>query len=101
MTELESGASERKSHGPVLAVCTSHWLAMVGLGLVLTAIVGWACLLPAQLRHGQDNPYVGVATLVVGGVLVLGALLAPIGLHLGRRRLERRLADSLQDRQTA
>src|SRR5262245_55100040 len=75
-----------------MAVFTSHWLAMLGLGLVLTAIVAWACLLPAQLRHGQENPYVGVATFAVGGVLVIGLLVTPLGLHLGRRRVERRVA---------
>jgi hypothetical protein len=77
----------------VLAVFTSHWLAMVGLGLVLTAIILWACLVPMELRQsGEENPYVGVATLVVGGVLMLGLVLTPIGLHLGRRRVERRLS---------
>src|SRR5262245_3796716 len=72
---------------------------MVGLGLVLTAIVLWTCLLPVQLRHGQDNPYVGVATTIVGGVLFLGLVLTPIGLHLGRRRVERSLA-ALDSRRT-
>jgi hypothetical protein len=85
----------------VIAVFTSHWLAMVGLGLVLTAIVLWSCLLPAQLRHGQDNPYVGLATFAVGGVMLLGVLLAPIGLYLGRRRLALGLATSLADRKNA
>lgn len=84
----------------MLVVFTSHWLAMLGLGLVLTGIVLWACLLPMQLRHGEENPYVGIATTVVGGVLILGAVLAPIGLHFGRRRLERNLATALQDNKT-
>jgi hypothetical protein len=79
----------------VLTVFTSHWLAMAGLGLVLTAIVLWSCLLPARLRHGDENPYIGVATSVVGVILVLGAILAPLGLHLGRRRLRRNLAASM------
>jgi hypothetical protein len=74
---------------PVIAMFTSHWLAKVGLGLVLTAIVLWACLLPVHLRHGEDNPYVGEATIVVGAILLLGVVLAPIGLLLGRRRLAR------------
>ncbi len=86
---------------PLIAVFTSHWLGIVGLGLVLTAIVLWLCLLPAQLRQGQDNPYIGVATAVVGGVLFLGVILAPIGLYLGRRRLARRVAASLEDGKTA
>src|SRR5688572_24646766 len=64
---------------------------MLGLGLVLTAIVMWVCMLPAHLRHGQENPYVGVVTAGIGGVLLLGVVLAPIGLYLGRRRLERRI----------
>ncbi len=80
----------------MIAIFTSHWLAMLGLGLVLTAIVMWACLLPGQLRHGRENPYVGIATSVVAGVLVLGMILAPIGLHLGRRRLKQRIG-SLQE----
>ena len=76
----------------MIAVFTSHWLAMVGLGLVLTAIVMWACLLPAQLRSGDVNPYVGLATMIVGGIFLLGLVLTPLGLHLGRRRVERRIA---------
>lgn len=81
----------------VVTVFTSHWLAMVGLALVLTGIVSWACLVPASLRHGEQNPYIGLATAVVGGVFLLGLLLAPLGLHLGRRRLERRLAATPRD----
>ena len=85
---------------PVIAVFTSHWLAMVGLGLVLTAIIGWLFLLPAQLRHKQENPYIGLATAAAGGVLLLGVAITPIGLLLGRRRLARRLG-SFQDRWSA
>ncbi len=94
MSELESSqaAGSPVPRRPIIAVFTSHWLAMVGLGLVLTSIVMWACLLPAQLRHGEDHPYIGVATTLVGGLLLLGLLLTPLGLHLGRRRVEDRLA---------
>jgi hypothetical protein len=84
----------------LIAVFASHWLAMLGLGLVLTAIVLWLCLLPAQLRGGQDNPYVGVLTAGIGALGILGMVLTPIGLHLGRRRLAKRVADSLADRRT-
>jgi nitrate/TMAO reductase-like tetraheme cytochrome c subunit len=75
----------------VIAVFTSHWLAMLGLALVLTAIVLWSCLLTLRLRTGDDNPYIGLAATAVTGVLVLGAVLAPIGLYLGRRRLREKL----------
>lgn len=97
----ESSEASTRGHRPLVAVFTSHWLAMVGLGLVLTAIVLWSCLLPAQLRHGQDNPYVGVATTGIGMVMVLGAILAPLGLLLGRRRLARGMTVSLQDPKAA
>jgi len=83
---------------PFVAVFTSHWLAMVGLGLVLTGIVLWACLLPAELRHGEENPYIGVGVAGAGAVLVLGAVLTPFGLILGRRRLRRQVSETLEDR---
>jgi nitrate/TMAO reductase-like tetraheme cytochrome c subunit len=86
----------------MLMVFASHWLAMTGLGLVVTAIVAWACLLPATLKHGQDNPYIGLATAAAGGVLVLGLVLTPLGVWLGRRRLRRDLAAAIvQDRKIA
>lgn len=84
----------------MIAVFTSHWLAMLGLGLVLTAIITWACLLPSQLRHGQENPYIGIPTSAAAVLLLAGLVLTPIGLHLGRRRLALRLA-ALQDRWSA
>jgi hypothetical protein len=91
-------ASGQGPRGPSqLALFTSHWLARLGLGLVLTAIVLWSCLLSASLRHGQDNPYIGVAMSLVLVVLLLGLLLTPVGLYLGRRRLKQHLVASLTD----
>jgi nitrate/TMAO reductase-like tetraheme cytochrome c subunit len=94
---------ERPSLGkhPVIALFTSHWLAMVGFGLVITAIVVWSCLLSVQLRDGNRNPYIGLAMTGAGGVLLLGMILTPLGLLLGRRRLKERLATSLADRKVA
>jgi nitrate/TMAO reductase-like tetraheme cytochrome c subunit len=82
---------------PVIAVFTSHWLAMFGLGLVLTAIVMWGFLVPAELRGGQENPYIGLAMFAVGGILLVGLVLTPIGLFLGRRRLKQRIEVSRHD----
>jgi nitrate/TMAO reductase-like tetraheme cytochrome c subunit len=95
------GAEHSAGRRPVIAVFTSHWMAMLGLGLVLTAVVAWLCLIPARLRQGQDNPYIGVAIAAVGIVLLVGVVLAPIGLYLGRRRLSQRVATALSDRKTA
>jgi len=97
MSERGNGARRGRAG---IALFASHWLSLFGLGLVLTAIVAWACLVPAQLRSGVDNPYVGLATVGVGAVLLLGVILVPIGLMLGKRRLRQRLADSLQDSRT-
>jgi len=93
MANLESGAAQQKLNPrrPVIVVFTSHWLAMLGVGLVVTALVLWCCLLAVRLRGGQDNPYIGVAMAAVGGVLILGAILTPLGLFLGRRRLLQRI----------
>jgi hypothetical protein len=60
-----------------------------------------SCLLTVELRHGEDNPYIGVRMAAVAGVFVLGLVLAPLGLHLGRRRLRQRLAAALEDRKPA
>lgn len=76
---------------PVIAIFTSHWLAMLGLGLVITAILGWIFLLSSSLRTGQENPYIGLAMIGTGVLLVLGLVLTPIGLVLGRRRLRQRV----------
>ena len=102
MSDPKAGGAEHSAgRRPVIAVFTSHWLAMLGLGLVLTAVVAWLCLLPARLRQGQDNPYIGIAIAAVGIVLLAGVVLAPIGLYLGRRRLSQRVAATLSDRKTA
>jgi nitrate/TMAO reductase-like tetraheme cytochrome c subunit len=95
MTDDNSSATspaEARSKRPVLALFTSHWLAMVGFALVLTGIVLWLFLLTVHLRHGADNPYIGVAVVIAGGVLALGAALTPIGLWFGRRRMRQQLA---------
>lgn len=90
----ESAADEPRGEPrsrSVFAIFTCHWLAMAGLGLVITAIVIWVSLLPAQIRKGEDNPYVGVALSAVAVILVGGILLTPLGIYLGRNRLNERL----------
>jgi hypothetical protein len=86
---------------PLVVVFTSHWMAMAGLALVLTAIVLWSCLLTVELRHGEDNPYIGVGMAAVAAVFVLGLVLAPFGLYLGRRQLRQNIVDASADRKPA
>jgi hypothetical protein len=101
MTTQPEEDPARAGRRPVIAVFTSHWLAMTGLTLLLTSIVLWVCLIPVQLRHGNENPYIGLATMLVGGMFAVGLVLTPVGLHLGRRRVEQRLAAQIGDRSRA
>jgi len=90
-------ASFRKH--PVLLLMTSHWLAQIGLGLVVTAIVTWLFLLPTRLEGGQENPYIGVAMFVVVPlILLVGVVLTPIGIWLGRKRIAARITTQEEDR---
>jgi hypothetical protein len=66
---------------------TSHWLSMLGLFLVVTALVSWLVILPIQGRGGP-NPYIGIVVFVVVPILfVAGLLLVPLGIYLARRRI--------------
>jgi formate-dependent nitrite reductase cytochrome c552 subunit len=66
---------------------TSHWLSMLGLFLVVTALVSWLVILPIQGRGGP-NPYIGIVVFVVIPILfVAGLLLVPLGIYLARRRI--------------
>jgi hypothetical protein len=72
---------------PVLVMMTSHWLSMLGLFLVVTALVTWLVILPIQ-GGGGPNPYIGIVVFVVVPILfVVGLLLVPLGIYLARRRI--------------
>jgi nitrate/TMAO reductase-like tetraheme cytochrome c subunit len=78
---------------PVLAVITSHWLSMLGAGLVTTAAICWLVALPQQINGHAANPYIGLLLFVaLPVVFFLGLALIPLGLHLARRRVEKGLA---------
>lgn len=84
---------------PLLAITTGHWLSQLGFGTFLTAMVTWVILLPMRLRHGEDNPYIGLAMfVVVPVVLFVGLLLTLLGLRLGRAQIRERLAANVDNR---
>lgn len=84
---------------PVLLLMTGHWLAQLGLGLVVTALTTWLFLLPTRLESGQENPYIGLAIFVVVPlILLLGVVLTPIGIYLGRARIAARITTKEEDR---
>ena len=70
---------------------TSHWLSMLGLFLVVTALVSWLVILPIQ-GCGGPNPYIGIVVFVVVPILfVAGLLLVPLGIYLARPRIRHSL----------
>lgn len=74
---------------PVLVVLTSHWLSMVGVTLVTFAGFSWLFLLPSSLRGRPENPYIGLLTAIaIPAVFFAGLALIPIGIVLGRRRVD-------------
>lgn len=82
-----------------LVLLTSHWLSIVGVVLVLSALSTWLFLLPLQMRGETDNPYLGlIAFVFVPLVLFGGLVLIPIGGFLARRRVRRRFREEIGKR---
>lgn len=98
MHASESAGPNQVRNRPVLVVLTSHWLALVGLGFILTALISWLFVLPMQIRGHAANPYIGiVAFMVIPVVFFAGLALVPLGIVLGRRRIRKRLETEVID----
>jgi len=83
-------------------VLTRHWLSLLGLGLLATAVISWLFVLPQQVRGHVDNPYIGILVfLVLPTVFFSGLALIPIGVYLSKRQIRREIADASFDRKTA
>ena len=64
------GATSEK---PAWFVLTQHWLSLLGLALLASALISWLFVLPQQVRGHVDNPYVGIVVfLVLSARLPLG-----------------------------
>ena len=93
---------DRLSDRPFLILVTSHWLSLLGTGLVGTALISWLFVLPLQARGHVDNPYIGIVVfIVIPMILVAGLGMVPLGVLLARRRARQRLTDRIVDRQVA
>jgi hypothetical protein len=98
----KAGNSGALRNRPVLVTITSHWLSLVGLFLVGTALSTWMFVLPHHVRGTDSNPYIGIVVFVVAPILFLaGAASALLGLYLARRRIRARLATAIVDRRLA
>ena len=93
---------DRLRDRPFLILVTSHWVSLLGTGLVGTALISWLFVLPLQVRGHADNPYIGIVVfMIVPMVLIVGLGMVPVGVLLARRRARQRLTEQIVDRQVA
>jgi hypothetical protein len=90
------------SERPAWFVLTRHWLSLLGVALLATALISWLFVLPQQVRGHVDNPYVGILVfLVLPAIFFTGLALIPIGVYLSKRQIRRGLSEEGFDRKTA
>jgi|SRR4051794_28463410 nitrate/TMAO reductase-like tetraheme cytochrome c subunit len=90
------------SERPAWFVLTRHWLSLVGVALLATALISLLFVLPQQIRGHVDNPYVGIVVfLVLPAIFFIGLLLIPIGVYLSKRQIRRGLDAETFDRKMA
>jgi hypothetical protein len=87
---------------PSWFLLTRHWVSLVGLALLATAVISWLFVLPQQIRGHVDNPYVGIVVfLLIPVIFFAGLALIPIGIYLSKRQIRTGLAEPTFDRKTA
>jgi uncharacterized membrane protein YozB (DUF420 family) len=87
---------------PAWSLLTQHWLSLLGVALLATALISWLFVLPQQIRNHVDNPYVGIVVfLVLPAIFFAGLLLIPVGVYLSKRQIRGELAEETFDRKTA
>lgn len=85
----------------ILVVLTSHWISMLGVALVTLAGFSWLFVIPVNMRGQVENPYIGILIFIaIPAIFLVGLVLIPIGIALGRRRVAASLA-SVSDRKAA
>ena len=81
---------------------TRHWLSLVGVALVTTAVISRLFVLPIRIRGHVDNPYVGIVIfLILPALFFTGLLLIPIGIYAGKRQIKKGLEEPSFDRKAA
>jgi nitrate/TMAO reductase-like tetraheme cytochrome c subunit len=73
----------------VLVMLGSHWLSMMGTGLVITAVISWLFLIATGGMDTQANPYLGIlAYLLVPAIFFLGLICIPFGIYSGKKKVK-------------
>jgi hypothetical protein len=87
---------------PAWFLLTQHWVSLVGLALLVTALISWLFVLPLQVGGHVSHPYVGIIVfLILPLVFFTGLVFVPIGIYLGKRRVREGLTQTVLDRKTA
>ena len=87
---------------PVWFLLTQHWLSLLGLAMVATALISWLFVLPQQIRGHVENPYVGIVVfLILPAIFFTGLLLIPVGVYLSKHQIRGGLAEETFDRKSA
>src|ERR1700751_6343992 len=90
------------SKRPAWFLLTQHWISLVGVALVGTALISWLFVLPQPIRGHVDNPYVGIVVfLVLPAIFFTGLLLVPVGVYLSKRQIRSALDGETFDRKKA
>src|SRR5262252_26276 len=90
------------SNRPSWFLLTQHWLSLLGLGLLATALISWLFVLPLQIRGHASNPYIGIlAFLILPLIFFAGLVLVPIGVYISKHRIREGFAQPAFDRHTA
>jgi nitrate/TMAO reductase-like tetraheme cytochrome c subunit len=81
---------------------TRHWLSLVGVALVATAVLSLLFVLSQHVRSHADNPYIGIVIFFVLPIIFFtGLVLIPIGVYLSKRQIRQGLAEPTFDRKVA
>lgn len=87
---------------PVWIVLASHWLSLFGAALVTTAVLSLLFVLSVQLRGHVENPYIGIVIFLILPAIFFGGLfLIPIGVYLGKQRIQKGFGEAESDRKAA
>src|SRR3954453_17488178 len=90
------------SERPAWFVLTRHWLSLVGVALLATALISLLFVLPQQIRGHVDNPYIGIVVfLILPIIFFAGLALIPIGVYLSKKQITKGVEAPTFDRRTA
>lgn len=84
---------------PTWFLLTQHWLSLLGLAVLTTAVISWLFVLPQHIRGHVDNPYVGIIVFLVLPLIFFAGLgLIPIGIYLAKAKIREGLNEPAFDR---